>query len=198
MGDVADDMMNEAQDRADEPRSWCNVHRRAYLDICYACEYGEPPVNAAGRINRFDGEYRFLSNFYPVTLRLDDGLTYSTLEHAYQAMKSTDLVEREKFTRIPSPGRAKKFGQRIRMRPDWDDVKVGTMYALLRIKFGLEEPVTAEQQELGQRLLATGDALLIEGNTWGDEFWGQCGGRGLNYLGMLLMRVRTELRRGHG
>ena len=45
----------------------------------------------------------------------------------------------------------------------------------------------------------TGDAELIEGNTWHDNYWGvcscsKCNGRGKNRLGKLLMKVREELR----
>ena len=42
-------------------------------------------------------------------------------------------------------------------------------------------------------LLATGEEYLVEGNTWGDKYWGVCGGIGLNHLGKLLMQVRDEL-----
>ena len=50
--------------------------------------------------------------------------------------------------------------------------------------------------ELAARLLATGDAQLVEGNTWGDRFWGVCRGQGRNQLGQLLMERRDQLRHG--
>jgi predicted NAD-dependent protein-ADP-ribosyltransferase YbiA (DUF1768 family) len=48
--------------------------------------------------------------------------------------------------------------------------------------------------ELAEKLLATGDEELVEGNTWNDRFWGVCRGEGRNELGKILMRVRAELR----
>ena len=42
-------------------------------------------------------------------------------------------------------------------------------------------------------LLATGKATLVEGNSWGDTFWGVCRGKGKNMLGKILMRVRKRL-----
>jgi predicted NAD-dependent protein-ADP-ribosyltransferase YbiA (DUF1768 family) len=60
------------------------------------------------------------------------------------------------------------------------------MRDLLRQKFA--------HPELRRLLLATGDAELVEGNTWGDRFWGVCAGRGQNHLGRLLMAIRAEIR----
>ena len=58
------------------------------------------------------------------------------------------------------------------------------MLELLHLKF--RHPVLKDQ------LLATGDVELIEGNDWGDEFWGVCCGKGSNNLGKLLMLVRRH------
>ena len=52
-----------------------------------------------------------------------------------------------------------------------------------------------QHPDLAQKLLETGDEELVEGNTWGDRYWGVCGGKGKNMLGKILMRVREELRR---
>jgi predicted NAD-dependent protein-ADP-ribosyltransferase YbiA (DUF1768 family) len=73
------------------------------------------------------------------------------------------------------------------VRPDWDDTKINTMLTLLRQKFALGS-------ELAKKLLDTGNRDLVEGNTWGDTFWGVCKGQGENMLGKLLMQVRAELR----
>lgn len=48
--------------------------------------------------------------------------------------------------------------------------------------------------DLTELLLVTGDAELIEGNTWGDTTWGVCRGKGENLLGKILMAVRETLR----
>ncbi len=47
--------------------------------------------------------------------------------------------------------------------------------------------------DLREKLLATGDRKLVEGNTWGDTFWGVCRGNGKNHLGKILMKIRAEL-----
>ena len=49
--------------------------------------------------------------------------------------------------------------------------------------------------ELKKLLLATDDMLLVEGNTWGDTYWGVCNGIGFNMLGKLLVELRSQLRR---
>jgi N-glycosidase YbiA len=77
-------------------------------------------------------------------------------------------------------------GKRVALRSDWEVVKVGIMEQCLRSKFA--------GSELRSLLLSTGDAELVEGNTWNDRFWGVCRGKGQNHLGKLLMRIRSELR----
>jgi ribA/ribD-fused uncharacterized protein len=133
-------------------------------------------------IDSFEGEYRFLSNFWP-----DTGCT---LEHKYQAAKCTNPNEMRAILDAPHPTIAKRLGRRCRSRTDWEIVKKKVMLGLLRKKF-------APGTDLAERLLATGDARLIEGNWWHDEFWGVCScskhGLGENWLGRLLMQVRREL-----
>lgn len=133
-------------------------------------------------ITSFTGEYRFLSNFYRVDVELGrDGDVYPTVENAYQAAKTTDRSERIPF-RSCTPGQAKRMGRRLELRPDWEEVKVDIMRHLLRQKFA--------SGPLARLLLATGDAELVEGNTWNDTFWGVCRGKGRNMLGKLLMETR--------
>lgn len=138
-----------------------------------------------GIITKFEGEHRFLSNFYAVKIEYA-GLVYPTVEHAYQAAKSDSVAERMFIARAETPGKAKKIGKMLALRPDWESVKDNVMLALLFEKF--------EQPDLAQRLLNTGESLLIEGNTWGDKYWGVCDGEGLNKLGKLLMFVRDHIR----
>lgn len=142
----------------------------------------------ANAIRGFQGEHRFLSNFWPCQLTGRNGLKYATVEHAFQACKFPDGSDAHEAARTaPTPGEAKKLGRNGRQRSDWNMVRVGVMHRLLKLKFA---PGTA----LATRLLDTGDAELIEDNTWGDRFWGVCDGRGENTLGKLLMEVRAELR----
>jgi ribA/ribD-fused uncharacterized protein len=132
----------------------------------------------------FSGPWRPLSNFWFVPVRLD-GLKYRSVEHAYQAAKTPDLFWRRHIQKASTPGGAKNLGSRVPLRPDWDDIRVPTMDRLLRQKFDVPE--------LGRLLLSTGLAELVEGNTWGDTFWGECRGEGQNKLGKLLMQIRKDL-----
>ena len=136
-----------------------------------------------------DPPYEFLSNFYPATVRLD-GVEYPTVEHAYQAAKTLDETERRHVRSASTPDEAKKRGGRVTVRPDWEDIKVSVMRDLLRQKFS--------DATLRDRLLGTAPHPLIEGNTWGDRFWGVCDGEGQNWLGRLLMEIRDGVAPGAG
>ena len=135
-------------------------------------------------INSFDKEYYFLSNYYPSKITFE-GIEYKTVEHAFQAAKSLDNFERYTIAMMPTPGRAKQMGRSTSLRADWEEVKESIMEICLREKFAIPE--------LREKLLATGDEELIEGNTWNDRFWGVCNGEGENKLGKLLMKIRKEL-----
>ena len=142
-------------------------------------------------IDDFQGDYAFLSNFAPAPVRLN-GVQYPTVEHAYQAAKTLEPAEREKIRGASTPGLARKMGRKVAKRPDWPDLKVDLMRDLVRQKF-------EGQRDLKKSLLATGDAELVEGNTWHDNFWGNCrcarcaSTPGQNWLGRILMDVRRHL-----
>ena len=140
-------------------------------------------------IKELQGEYRFLSNFWPAVVELD-GVKYPTVEHAYQAAKTLDLEQRAKIAASSTPGVAKREGKKVVIRQDWDEVKIPTMRSLLQQKFQIAS--------LRRKLLATGDQEIQEGNTWGDRFWGICRGSGQNHLGKLLMVVREEIQSKEG
>jgi ribA/ribD-fused uncharacterized protein len=149
-------------------------------------ETNEPPEVVA----EFRGAYRFLSNFWPSPIEFvvkRETLYAPTVEHAFQALKSYDLAQMRWILDAASPGEAKRRGRQAWLRQDWDSVRVAVMDQLLGMKF-VYGSVLADQ------LLATGVAELIEGNTWGDQFWGVCDGVGENWLGQLLMRRRAVLR----
>lgn len=135
----------------------------------------------------FTGLYSFLSNFYvfPVSY---EGVMYPSLENAYQAAKTEDVNMRRNFENCTA-GEAKKFGRKVVLRPGWDKIRLKVMEELLRNKFSSDL--------LRSKLLDTGDQQLIEGNFWGDRFWGVYHGSGDNHLGKLLMKIRAELRNGH-
>ena len=137
-------------------------------------------------IGLFTGAFRFLSNFFPSPVEFE-GLTYATVEHAFQAAKTVNPVERERIQRCSTPGAAKRLGREVVLRPEWERIRLGVMKELVRQKF-------THDPRLRAQLLKTYPHPLVEENTWGDRFWGVCGGVGENHLGRILMEVRAGLR----
>jgi len=134
-------------------------------------------------IDRFAGKHFFLSNFYNATVHYG-GHTYRNNEAAFQAQKCPERAT--EFEEL-DPSEAKKLGRKVSLRPDWESVKVRVMYEVCLDKF-------TTNPDLRTKLLGTGDARLVEGNTWGDTYWGMYHGRGSNMLGNILMIIRDELR----
>lgn len=157
-----------------------------------------PPV--ISYFDEFQGSnpYAFLSNFFhgdPLTWQ---GRTYATGEHLFAALKADNDHDHERIRLSPGPGGAKGLGRSIRIRGDWEKIKYDAMVLVLNLKFTL-------QRAEGHLLLATGDALLVEGTWWADRVWGvdlSADRRGAppwerygrNWLGRLLMARRAELR----
>jgi ribA/ribD-fused uncharacterized protein len=140
-------------------------------------------------IGPFADQYRFLSNFAPVSVRYD-GTDFSTSEHAYQAAKARD--EPELYDQIAAAtgfDKAKRLGRRTALPDDWDERKRYVMLEIVTAKF-------SQNPDDRERLLATGEKPLVELNSWGDTYWGADieTGEGLNMLGRILMSVRSALR----
>jgi ribA/ribD-fused uncharacterized protein len=141
-------------------------------------------------IHEFRGEYRFLSNFVPVEVEFE-GMKFSSVEHAYVAAKTTNPVTRAYIQTIETPGEVKRYGRTLELREDWEDVRLEVMEGLLRQKFS--------KQPFKDLLRLTGDAYIVEGNVWHDNFWGSCRcencgvNKGENHLGRLLMEIRGEI-----
>lgn len=138
-------------------------------------------------ISCFRGENAFLSNFYMAPVAYN-GLVFTNSEAAFQAQKCESQKEQETFCPM-GPKEAKRHGRRVKLRRDWDKVKVDIMHDIVYAKF-------TQNLYLGMLLLNTGNAYLEEGNTWGDRFWGISGGAGQNQLGKILMDVRKEIGSG--
>lgn len=140
-------------------------------------------------INSFRGPNRWLSNFFlnPVVL---DGVSYPSNEHAYMAQKAPLDSAWQKQCQDPSilPSDIKKLSRQVQLILGWDELRIPTMEKCLRAKF--------QCPMLKEKLLATGDAVLLEGNSWGDDFWGvnELTGEGENHLGKLIMKIRDELK----
>ena len=135
------------------------------------------------KITRFRGEYEFLSNYYEVPVTYA-GFTYGSSEAAYQGAK---CGKPELFAGL-RPHQSKLEARKYPVREDWDDVKLEVMKEIVRAKF-------TQNPNIAERLLATGDALIVEENNWHDTFWGidSKTGEGCNHLGKILMMVRNEL-----
>lgn len=134
-------------------------------------------------ITSFTGKYRFLSNFYPSPI-VFRGRIYVTVEHAYQAAKAQSEIDRARIAAAATPALAKKMGRKVDVVSGWEGIKVDIMRECLEAKF--------QDPELLHWLIETHPSELIEGNTWGDEYWGVCRGKGKNKLGKLLMEIRER------
>jgi len=135
-------------------------------------------------IDCFMGDFAFLSNFFPSEI-IHDGIAFPTVEHAYQAAKTNDRQEKLHIAIRATPGAAKRAGQKVTLRPDWEEVKIPIMKGFLTAKF--------TNTKMACLLANTKPHELVEGNTWGDTFWGVCENSGDNWLGKLLMEVRESL-----
>ena len=152
-------------------------------------------------IDSFSGKYRYMSNFFPARTRIkvkylhpniqkkfrkDYDFEGTTSEHCFQAAKMTNLEDFNRVISVNTPSLANNFGRLLPIRDDWDDIRLEIMYLVVMDKFKRNKVI----RELLKR---TKEAELIEGNTWGDQFWGVCKGEGKNHLGKILMEVRSKL-----
>lgn len=153
-------------------------------------------VDPNGPILGFQGDYRFLSNFFQSWVEMD-GLLFTSVEHAYQAAKSEPGSEERKlfsFENNLSAGQAKRLGKQLPIREDWDVIKLNRMHFLVEQKF-------RKHRHLADMLMSTGDRKIYELNSWGDTYWGvvqDAQGRlaGGNRLGQILEMTRSKLLKG--
>ena len=141
-------------------------------------------------IDSFFGEYRFLSNFYFSPFVYQE-VKYNTVEHAFQAAKTLDPIEKHAILNALTPGRVKRIARDVTLRSDWEEIKLSVMERFVREKF-------TQNKDLLDRLIATGNEELVEGNTWKDTYWGICNGVGENHLGKILMELRNRSAKGGG
>jgi ribA/ribD-fused uncharacterized protein len=146
-------------------------------------------------VPKFEGNHFFLSNFYefPVEYPVHDQIkVLRTNEHAFQAAKYKAMDEDwplkqaeyfESVVKAKTPGEAKGLGRKVKIdAAKWDSIKIDVMREVCWNKF--------KDESMKALLLSTGPAMLVEGNTWGDKFWGRCDGHGYNMLGVILMEIR--------
>lgn len=116
-----------------------------------------------------------------------DGVWWATSEHYYQAQKFAGTPHAETIRLAKTPGESAKLGHHLPHRSDWKKIKYGVMYQAVLRKF-------QTHPDIGEILLSTGEKFIIQKDL-GDYYWG-CGedGSGQNYLGKILMEVRSTLR----
>lgn len=135
-------------------------------------------------ISLFRGSKAFLSNMYECNI-VYKGVSYKNAEAAFQAQKCIDIKEQEKFADL-SGVNAKKYGKQVKLRADWNNVKLKIMQEIIHCKF-------TQNEHLRQKLLNTDDAYIEEANWWRDTYWGTYKGVGYNMLGKILMSERSKL-----
>ena len=142
-------------------------------------------MDKSNSIFGFQGQYRFLSNFWMTPVVINAWI-FPSSEHAYQASKSEDPSDWRMIQALPTPGQTKRAGRRVNLRPDWEDIKLKCMVQIVWAKF--------KNSDLRQKLVLTGNKELVEANNWNDRFWGtDMNGNGQNVLGKILMQVREEV-----
>ena len=134
-------------------------------------------------------ERNWFSNFLPFEKAVEiENIVYRTPEALYQACKTLDVNERRMIAGAETPGKAKRLGRKIKMRKDWDEKKEETMEKVQRLRL-------RHDNKFKDRLEKS-KGEIVEWNTWHDNFWGRCvcprcKGKGLNKLGIILMKLRN-------
>lgn len=137
-------------------------------------------------IKEFQGEYRWLSNFAPVHIKLKE-FDYPSVEHAYMSAKSDSYAWKLKCAGSYTAGQIKRLSKTLKLVDNWEQIKLTVMSNCLYAKF--------QQEPYRSKLIATGNQHIQEGNRWGDTFWGVDlrTGKGENNLGKLIMEIRKSL-----
>jgi len=143
------------------------------------------------KIDQFTGDFEYLSNFSSHSFVDENETEWKTLEHFYQAAKTLHPLWRMLIWEAPEPNIAKKLGRTCPLRQDWDKLRIFIMSKGLKFKFD-------QNTEIKVKLMSTDGFVLIEGNNWHDNLWGDCLCKkcenitGQNRLGELLMKLRDS------
>jgi ribA/ribD-fused uncharacterized protein len=139
-------------------------------------------------IKEFQKEYRWLSNFAPCKIKLDN-LEYQSVEHAYMSAKNEDIAWKEFCQKTTKPGEVKQASKKITLVSNWNEIKIKIMSLCIDQKYNQEPYKTL--------LLNTNNEYIQEGNYWKDTFWGVDlkTNSGQNILGNLIMEKRKELQK---
>ena len=136
-------------------------------------------------INQFKGKYDFLNNRFGC-LFVWQGLQYGNVEAAFQASKCTEESERKVFAGCSADKAALK-GKELVPFSGWEKARLNIMESILQAKF-------EQNPALMEKLIETGDCLLINGNNKQETFWGVelYSWQGENHLGKIIMKIREK------
>lgn len=133
----------------------------------------------------FRNDKYFLSNMFSCRITID-GVDYKCAEAAFQAFKLENACDRAQFSSL-NGYEAKALGRRVKLRKDWEEIKLDVMREVVYQKF-------SQNKNLVEKLIGTEDELLVEENNCGDRFWGVCNGIGQNCLGKILKETKEKLK----
>lgn len=113
------------------------------------------------------GKMKYCLNWFSNMSRLEkpiihQNISYWTVENFYQAMKTEDVSTRRKISLL-NPYKSKSFTKKIKIREDWECIKLSVMKLAIKRKFS--QPYWRER-------LNKCNWPIIEWNNWGDTFWG--------------------------
>jgi ribA/ribD-fused uncharacterized protein len=155
------------------------------------------PAATASKEIRFyranEKPYGAFSNLYRRSISFENR-EYRTAEHAYQAGKPSREAVREWILSAPSPALVAMAAHGLYtwdIVPNWSQIKFERMRQVIRAKF-------TQHADLRELLISTGDLRLVEAgktNNAVNRLWGEVNGKGLNMLGVILMEIRSELRK---
>ena len=145
----------------------------------------------------FSGKKRYLSNMYKCEIETREDMNFGidlpthlwqSSEHIYQFFKSKDKRWQLRILNETEPKVTKNMASKFipdtyKLSNEWDsNMKKYVMRIALYLKFSQNEELYSRlKKEVGP---------IIEKNYWGDVFWGECKGRGMNFLGKYLMEIR--------
>lgn len=159
-----------------------------------------------GVVKEFRDDYYFLSNFFPASFKWRN-IEFPTGEHAFNYAKGfychDKIKQQQHFDNVlsaPTPAKAKYYGRSVRIDiNEWDERRVWIMREIVHARFAQN----TSNVDLVGKLINTGAMMLVEGNDWGDKFWGRAldadTGKmvGFNTLGVLLMEERGYWLKGN-
>lgn len=143
------------------------------------------PADFPDVINRFKGEYDFLSNRFPCRF-IWRGLEYRSAEAAFQSSKCVEESERKTYAGC-STDKALLKGKDQTPYPEWEEERLVIMESILQAKF-------EQNSTLKEKLKATGRCILVNGNNKQETYWGVdlYSWIGENHLGKIIMNIRDK------